>query len=358
MAGADAWGAPEGSTFARHNEARANVAGNARIIAAPAYRRLLAAEPLAEALHPRPDPDLPDRRRLGALPVADGAARRCRARREGGAGACRRRARQRADACRAGGDDAEAEARRLIQKTVQGGMLAGSHVLAVTDGTFKVVATTSAAAGWQGQNLDAIVSGGQPLFMFGDRAGVMDVRIGDRAVVRGGRPDRQPVGRGRRDDPARHGLRRMAQDRVDERDAVRGDGGRAPRHPLRLFQPGGAGAGRRPHLPRSASAHRSRARARPLRPVGLGHGARQDVLVALDVRHARLPALRDDAVLRRGRRRSSTRTTATCSSSPTGSSRARSTRSTRFSACGTPMGSGCGCAPARRSSIPRRRRSS
>ena len=46
MAGADAWGAPEGSTFARHNEGRANVAGNARIIAAPAYRRLLAAEPL------------------------------------------------------------------------------------------------------------------------------------------------------------------------------------------------------------------------------------------------------------------------------------------------------------------------
>src|SRR5262245_48450822 len=46
MAGADAWGAPDGSTFARHNDGRDNVAGNARIIAAPAYRRLLAAEPL------------------------------------------------------------------------------------------------------------------------------------------------------------------------------------------------------------------------------------------------------------------------------------------------------------------------
>src|SRR5262245_4556419 len=46
MAGADAWGAPDGSTFARRNEARDHVAGNARIIAAPAYRRLLAAEPL------------------------------------------------------------------------------------------------------------------------------------------------------------------------------------------------------------------------------------------------------------------------------------------------------------------------
>ena len=46
MAGADAWGAADGSTFARHNEGRDSVAGNARIIAAPAYRRLLGIEPL------------------------------------------------------------------------------------------------------------------------------------------------------------------------------------------------------------------------------------------------------------------------------------------------------------------------
>ncbi|TIP63888.1 MAG: hypothetical protein E5X63_47190, partial [Mesorhizobium sp.] len=32
--------------------------------------------------------------------------------------------------------------------------------------------------GWEGRSLDAIAQGGQPLFMFGDRAGVMEVRIG------------------------------------------------------------------------------------------------------------------------------------------------------------------------------------
>ncbi len=47
MAGADAWSAPDGSTFARRDEAGRNAsARNARIIAEPAYRRLLAAEPL------------------------------------------------------------------------------------------------------------------------------------------------------------------------------------------------------------------------------------------------------------------------------------------------------------------------
>jgi len=47
MAGADAWGAPDHSSFGWRKAGRGNgIAGNARIIAAPAYRRLLAAEPL------------------------------------------------------------------------------------------------------------------------------------------------------------------------------------------------------------------------------------------------------------------------------------------------------------------------
>jgi two-component system cell cycle sensor histidine kinase PleC len=179
MAGADAWGAPEGSTFARRNEARENVvAGNARIIAAPAYRRLLAAEPVLK----RSIPVLiliflvvvASVRFLSLMALRDDVESDAKAVLGLAAG-------ELVNALMLAEGDAEAEAQRLIQKTTQRGMLAGGHVLMVTDGSFKVVAATSGATTWEGQNLDGIVSGGQPLFMFGDRAGVMDVRIGDRS---------------------------------------------------------------------------------------------------------------------------------------------------------------------------------
>ncbi len=179
MAGADALGAPEGSTFARHNEGRDNVAGNARIIAAPVYRRLLAAEPLLK----RSIPVLilifliviASVRFLSLMALRDDVERDAKAVLGLAAGELAN-ALTLVDGER---DDAEAEARRLIQKMAQGGMLADGHVLAITDASFKVVASTASAAGWKGQYLDAIVFGGQPLFMFGDRAGVMEVRVGD-----------------------------------------------------------------------------------------------------------------------------------------------------------------------------------
>src|SRR4051795_7476581 len=46
MAKADAWGAPGGMVFARRETRGDGLAGNARLIAEPAYKRLLAAEPL------------------------------------------------------------------------------------------------------------------------------------------------------------------------------------------------------------------------------------------------------------------------------------------------------------------------
>ena len=179
MAGADAWGAADGSTFARHNEGRDSVAGNARIIAAPAYRRLLGIEPLLK----RSIPVLiiiflivvASVRFLSLMALRDDVERDAKALLGLAAG-------ELVNALMlAEGDpnDVEAEARRLLEKTVQGGMADG-HVLAVTDGAFKVIAATAGAPSWHGQNLDGIVSGGQPLFMFGDRAGVMDVSIGDR----------------------------------------------------------------------------------------------------------------------------------------------------------------------------------
>ena len=313
----------------------------------------------AEALDPHPHPDLPDRRRLGALPVADGAARRCRARREGGAGARRRRTCQCADACRnrrrrRSKPRRSASSRRRCRAGCSQAATCSPSPTArsrsspphrrAAAGRARTSTPSSRAASRSSCSATAPASwtSGSATGPGTPRVDLTDNRSGAAVAMIS----------------ARCGLRRMAQDRVDERDAVRGDGRRAPRHPLRLFQPGGAGAGGRPHLSRSAPAGRSRAGARPLRPVGLGHGARQDVLVALDVRHARLPALRHDAVLRRGRADHPPGRRRPVRARQTGSSRARSTRSTRSSACGTPTGSGCGCAPAPRSSTPRRRRSS
>ncbi|TIU21743.1 MAG: PAS domain-containing sensor histidine kinase, partial [Mesorhizobium sp.] len=46
MTKTDAWGAPGGKAFARRAARGDGLAGNARLIAEPAYQRLLAAEPL------------------------------------------------------------------------------------------------------------------------------------------------------------------------------------------------------------------------------------------------------------------------------------------------------------------------
>jgi two-component system cell cycle sensor histidine kinase PleC len=178
MAGADAWGAPEGSTFARRNDAgRDKVAGNARVIAAPAYRRLLAAEPVLR----RSIPVLiliflvvvASVRVLSLMSIRDDVERDAK----GMLGLAAGELANALTIAENEGDDIPAEALRLIQKTMQTGSLAGSHVMAVTDGSFKVIATSSGGAGWRGETLDSLVVGGQPLFMFGDRAGVMAVAI-------------------------------------------------------------------------------------------------------------------------------------------------------------------------------------
>src|SRR5690606_20835579 len=68
-------------------------------------------------------------------------------------------------------------ARDLLRKAGLLGALGRDHVLAITDGSFKVVAASPLSIGWEGRNLDSMVSGGQPIFLFGDRAGAMEVKI-------------------------------------------------------------------------------------------------------------------------------------------------------------------------------------
>ncbi|MCX7303285.1 MAG: ATP-binding protein [Hyphomicrobiales bacterium] len=181
MAGADAWGAPEGSTFAHRRDAgRDKVAGNARVIAAPAYRRLLAAEPVLK----RSIPILiliflivvASVRVLSLMAIRDDVDRDAKSMLGLAAG-------ELANAltiAKNNRDDIEVEGQRLIQKTMQAGSLAGRHVLFVTDGSFKVIATSSGAPATRGENLENLVVGGQPLFMFGDRAGIMPVAMDGR----------------------------------------------------------------------------------------------------------------------------------------------------------------------------------
>ncbi|MBX3581322.1 MAG: PAS domain-containing protein [Rhizobiaceae bacterium] len=177
MAVADAWSAPEGSTVAQRNEAQGSVGGNARAIAEPAYRRLLAAEPLLK----RSIPILilvflvvvATVRVMSLMALRDDVEHDARAVLSFAAGELANSL-MLADATRNASD---AESQRLIQKSMQSGMLARGHVLAVTDSSFKVIATTPSASAWRQRNLDSLVVGGQPLFMFGERAGVMEVNI-------------------------------------------------------------------------------------------------------------------------------------------------------------------------------------
>ncbi|TKB09794.1 MAG: PAS domain S-box protein [Mesorhizobium sp.] len=175
MAKTDAWGAPGGKVFARRAARGDGLAGNARLIAEPAYQRLLAAEPLLR----RSIPALivifliviAALRFLSLVNERDEVERETRAVLSLAAG-------QMAQAITADRSAAGANAVDLLETTSRQGVMGRSHVLAITDGAFKIIAVSPLSTGWRGRPLDGLVLGGQPLFMFGDRAGVMDVSIG------------------------------------------------------------------------------------------------------------------------------------------------------------------------------------
>ncbi|CDX55702.1 Multi-sensor signal transduction histidine kinase [Mesorhizobium plurifarium] len=174
MAKADAWGAPGGKAFARRKARNDGLAGNMRLIAEPAYQRLLAAEPLLR----RSIPALiiifliviAALRFLSLMNEHDEIERDAKAVLALGAG-------QMAQAVTADPTAAGANAISLLENIGRQGAMSRAHVLAITDANFKVIAVSPLSTGWQGRMLDSLVLGGQPLFMFGDRAGVMDVSI-------------------------------------------------------------------------------------------------------------------------------------------------------------------------------------
>ncbi|QIA24348.1 MULTISPECIES: PAS domain-containing sensor histidine kinase [unclassified Mesorhizobium] len=177
MAKADAWGAPGGTAFERREARSDGLAGNARLIAEPAYRRLLAAEPLLR----RSIPALiiiflvviAALRFLSLMNERDDVERDAKAILSLAAG-------QLASSISVDANlgSTPGATQDLLEGISRQGAMGRSHVLAVTDSAFKIVAVTPQSTGWEGRSLDAIAQGGQPLFMFGDRAGVMEVRIG------------------------------------------------------------------------------------------------------------------------------------------------------------------------------------
>ncbi|PAQ00430.1 ATP-binding protein [Mesorhizobium mediterraneum] len=175
MAKADAWGAPGGTAFERREARSDGLAGNARLIAEPAYRRLLAAEPLLR----RSIPALiiifllviAALRFLSLMNERDDVERDAKAILSLAAG-------QLASSISVDAKMAPGATQDLLEGISRQGAMGRSHVLAVTDGALKIIAVTPLSTRWEGRPLDGIVQGGQPLFMFGDRAGVMEVSIG------------------------------------------------------------------------------------------------------------------------------------------------------------------------------------
>ncbi|QDZ01141.1 PAS domain-containing protein [Nitratireductor mangrovi] len=178
MAKADARGAPEADIFARRAGRRGplrGLAGNARIIAAPAYERLIAAEPYLR----RSIPALiiiflivvAAARTMSLLAWRDDVERS--ARMTLGLGAA-----QIASAMKAADHAPQPHASQAFLEGVSPLVpMRYRHALVITDPAFNIVASTPAMFAWSGQSLEELVIGGQPLFLFGERAGVMPVTI-------------------------------------------------------------------------------------------------------------------------------------------------------------------------------------
>jgi len=146
------------------------------MIAAPAYRRLVAAEPFLR----RAIPALiilfliivAATRFIALMNNHDGIERNARS-------TLALAASQLASAATAN-DPGKSGGRYddLVRRTGEFASFGDGYVVALTDPDFRVTAVTTSAEGWSGKSLQSIVYGGQPLFLFGERAGVMKVRVG------------------------------------------------------------------------------------------------------------------------------------------------------------------------------------
>ena len=181
MADADAPRAPGGGAFARRGrEAKSarGLAGNAKMIAAPAYERLLAAEPYFR----RAIPALiiiflivvATARTMSLMTWRDDIERNARTILALAAGELVQSLTL--EAAERGGLE-PTTARHLIERAERRGLVSDRHALLATDGDFRVLASSARGAVFRHRALDDAVGGGQALFLFGGRAGVMEVDV-------------------------------------------------------------------------------------------------------------------------------------------------------------------------------------
>ncbi len=174
----DAWGALEEMTVVRRMQVRgAGLSGNARLFAEPTYRRLLAAEPLLR----RSIPTLiviflvivAVTRFISLMAQHDYVERNAKAILALAAGELINSLMVETSKQ----ESMYAVGQNLLKHTSQQSKLSRSHVVALADENLRVIAVSPQSTDWQGKALDAIINGGQLLFMFGERAGVMSVRV-------------------------------------------------------------------------------------------------------------------------------------------------------------------------------------
>ena len=180
MAKADAWGAAEGGTFSARKRGRRRghgLVGNARLLAAPAYRRLLVIEPYLRRSIPALILALllliAGVRAVAMMDWHDDIERN-------GKTMIALLSSQLAHALSAQDRPTPVGARagqELIEEASRIGGANIAPILLVTDERFTVVAATPAARPWIGRQLEDVLIGGQPLFRFGQRAGVMTVEM-------------------------------------------------------------------------------------------------------------------------------------------------------------------------------------
>ena len=182
MAKADAWNAAEGIMHARHKvarRARGQLTGHARMIAAPAYRQLLAAEPILKRLIPILIVIfliiVAGTRCMSLLAQRDDVERSAK----GLLGLAAGHLTHAMSVAQAEGEPDRETFDALISNVALYGSISSRHVMVVTDDRFVIEAATPAGAQWVGRSLETVLSGAQPLFLFGERAGVMEVRVGD-----------------------------------------------------------------------------------------------------------------------------------------------------------------------------------
>ncbi|MBP0438921.1 PAS domain-containing sensor histidine kinase [Tianweitania sediminis] len=179
MGKADALRADDGRIYARAKATsqRAVLTGAARSLAHPAYQRLLAAEPILR----RSIPTL-----IIVFLIVVAAARTLslmNAQDEVERGAKTILALAAADIIQSYDGSAlpEGERQQNADTTLNYARSLGAlnmrHVLAVTDASFNVIAASPEQSGLVGRSLEQVIVGGQPLFLFGERAGVLPVTV-------------------------------------------------------------------------------------------------------------------------------------------------------------------------------------